>query len=858
MSKKPSNKLKIRRSKTITIALTLMLTMTALVVGTNLIKAQTTTYQTAAFLSVMPDPVQVKQQVFISFWIQPYSPGIGQLVYHGLTVTITDPTGHAETKGPYAGNPNAGGYFAYVPTKVGNYSVQFKYPGETYASLNKTYEASETPIVQFSVQEEPVRYTSGPGTPLPTDYWTRPISAEMREWSSISGNWLMGGYDIAGHIREGGVGYNPYTTAPKSAHIMWTLPAGGIGQIGGLVGGELGDKSYFTGMPYRHPVYPPIVLEGKLFYNLHESSSGSLGPYGGFVCVDLRTGEELWRNSTATIDVAQTWYCPGIDEIGAYAFLWSTSGNTWTAYDPASGDVMFTFANATAAGTNAYTFGEDGTLFAYKLYNARVGQGPTLLKWNASKAFYGNGLATTKAETSQTGESVNVISGFIPRPGVFDWRKGIEWNITEPVLPGGDKQAITPSLGFTYAFLRGADDVILGRVGNSYAAEQTHVGYSAVDGSQLWVYERFIEGTGARGLAGSGIYAVHDTVQRAWIAYSIKTGQQLWTTEPMKFPWGAYTSYSGITAYGLAYALGYDGYAYAYDIENGQTVWEYYTGDDIYGDTPYGQYPVFGGPMVGGEVIFFGNGEHSPNMPLYRGEKLFANDAKTGDPLWNITGWLDPKAIADGYLVTFNNYDNQIYTFGKGPSATTVEAPMTAIQVGQSCTMTGTVLDMSPGKPHTPAISDEDMSIWMEYLWMQRPMPADAKGVTVKLSAVGSNGNSVDLGEATSDMAGNFGFTWTPDTPGTYKIVVNFDGSESYGSSYATTYMTVVSGSGATASPAPTETPTLAPVETSTPAPTTAAPEPKGGDQTAIYVAVVAVAIIIAVIAAAIILKKRK
>lgn len=827
-----------------------------------------TTYKTAAYLAIMPNPTQVGQAVFVSFWIQPYSPGIGDLVYHNLMVTITDPTGHTESKGPYAGNPNAGGFFTYTPTMVGNYSFKFSYPGETYASLNRTYLPSETPSVVLAVQETPVHYENGPGTPLPSGYWTRPISAEMREWSSISGNWLMAGYDISGHVRESAVGFNPYTTAPRSAHIMWTKPAGGMGNIGGLVGAELGDKSYYSGMPYRHPVYPPIILEGKLYYNLHESNSGGRGPYPGFVCVDLRTGQELWRNTTGYIDVAQTWYVPGIDEIGAYAFLWSTSGSTWTVYDPASGDVMLTFANASSAGRDAYVFGEDGSLYAYILYNARVGQGPTLLMWNSTKAFYENGLATTKMETSAEGTPVSVISGFISRPGTFDWRRGIQWNITEPVLPGGETRAVTPSLGFTYAFFRGTDDIILGWVGSSYAIEQTHVAYSAITGAQLWVQERKIDGTGARGLAGSGIYAVHDTVLRSWIAYDAKTGSQLWISDPMKFPWGAYTSYSGITAYGLAYALGYDGYAYAYDIKTGKTVWEFYTGDDPYGDTPYGHFPLFAGPVVADEVVFFANGEHTPNMPLYRGERLFANDALTGEPIWNISGWLSPKAIADGYLVTFNGYDNQMYTFGKGPSATTVQAPMTAVQVGQKFTITGTVLDMSPGKPGTPAISDEDMSAWMEYLWMQRQIPKDAKGVKVELTAVDPNGNTIDIGEATSDIAGNFGFTWAPEVPGLYQIIATFPGSESYGSSYATTYLSAVVAPSPSAVPLP---PAPTPATSTPPAPTSAPPlpavvspspsqpsAPSAETPTEVYIAIAAVVIIAIVTAAAISLKRRK
>src|SRR3972149_7477706 len=129
---------KTRRNKTIVAtALILLLAISMVMAGMQLVKADNVNYTTAAFVAVMPNPAQVRQTVFVSFWIQPYSPGIGALVYHNLTVTITDPTGRTETKGPYAGNPNAGGFFTFAPTMVGNYSLKFSYPGETFPTVNR-------------------------------------------------------------------------------------------------------------------------------------------------------------------------------------------------------------------------------------------------------------------------------------------------------------------------------------------------------------------------------------------------------------------------------------------------------------------------------------------------------------------------------------------------------------------------------------------------------------------------------------------------------------------------------------------------------------------------------------------------
>ena len=41
-------------------------------------------------------------------------------------------------------------------------------------------------------------------------------------------------------------------------------------------------------------------------------------------------------------------------------------------------------------------------------------------------------------------------------------------------------------------------------------------------------------------------------------------------------------------------------------------------------------------------------------------------------------------AIADGYATWFNSYDNQIYSVGRGPSATTVEAPNLSAAFGST------------------------------------------------------------------------------------------------------------------------------------------------------------------------------
>jgi len=168
-----------------------------------------------------------------------------------------------------------------------------------------------------------------------------------------------------------------------------------------------------------------------------------------------------------------------------------------------------------------------------------------------------------------------------------------------------------------------------------------------------------------------------------------------------------------------------------------------------------------------------------------------------------------PGAIADGYLTASNEYDGYMYVFGIGPSATTVTAPQTVVPKGTKVMITGTVTDQSPGQKDTPCISDADMTVWMEYLHMQKPIPGEATGVPVTLYAVDQKGDYLTIGTATSDIGGNYGIIWEPPTEGQYTIMATFDGTNSYGSSYATTKLGVGPATSATSpiEPEPTEAP---------------------------------------------------
>jgi hypothetical protein len=298
-----------------------------------------------------------------------------------------------------------------------------------------------------------------------------------------------------------------------------------------------------------------------------------------------------------------------------------------------------------------------------------------------------------------------------------------------------------------------------------------------------------------------------------WLGYSLDTGDLLWGPVGdddfnafQLYGGGEGNGQIGYVAYGNLYVQGYGGEIHCYDTLTGNLEWEYSGTSSI--ETAWGYTPIFISAIADGKVYAFNN-EHSPNTPYYKGEKIYCLDAFTGKELWTLMGWsgqtggrgTSTAVLADGYLCYYNYYDNQVYSIGKGPSQTTLEVAPKVIPKDSSVLIEGMVLDKSPGTKQNeqatrfpngvPAIADEYMSEWMEYLYMQKPCPEQTIGVQVKLTAVDPNGNSVDVGTVTSDGYGVFKKMWTPEIEGEYTIVATFDGSESYWTSYAETALGV-------------------------------------------------------------------
>jgi hypothetical protein len=779
---------------------------------------------TFAFISASPNPVQVNNPTLITYLVNKPNPlaTIRENHFTGFTVTITKPDGTIDTKSGLSADATSTGYFSYTPNQVGTYSLQVTFPGQwanssagdmtffgpVFVDTERWFKPSTSTKVALVVQEEPV--PGYPDVPLPTDYWTRPIYSENKGWWQISDNWLMQDYDNPQRFFNGQGAFAPYTSAPNSAHVLWTEPI----TFGGLVGAQFGDRSYYTGLVYEQ-YYTPVILSGRIIYNDHgPTAGGGFGPrtdYFGARCLDLYTGEEIWYLNDTVIDFAQILDIETPNEHGPIPYLWSAPGLgfnpfgvppglKWVMYDAWTGRQIATIDNVT---TGTAIFGPKGEILMYILDPMNN----WLAMWNSTKAIAGG---------------ANVIDTWSPALGtVVDWKGGIEWNVTIPHVNAAGLPAIKAiSLADNAILVSDSPDVLYPQTQLTYPAAIAFAGLPATLERQsngnyptsvntLWthnvtdVYD-FVE---LHWNINEGMYSLYDDAKQVIHTYDVKTGNELSVTDPIAGAANLWTLFShSWMAYGRTYIWGYDGHIRAFDGKTGDLVWDYYLGN-AGTETPYGSYAIYAGATIADNKVFVSPDEHSPDANLWRGSRLYAIDADTGKGLWNISGWYHYQAISDGILTAVNSYDQKIYTFGKGPSKTMVSAPQTQVTLGDKVMITGAVTDESPGQPGTPAVSDESMAAWMEYLHMQKPFPSNVTGVEVVLSVLDSNNNYYEIGRATSDTSGTFGLWWEPEIPGKYVITATFAGSESYGSSYAQTYLGVVEAPPASPTPPPVSLP---------------------------------------------------
>ena len=253
----------------------------------------------------------------------------------------------------------------------------------------------------------------------------------------------------------------------------------------------------------------------------------------------------------------------------------------------------------------------------------------------------------------------------------------------------------------------------------------------------------------------------------------------------------------------------------ALDLQTGKINWVFTRGSAGYVN-PYGIWPIwgFGSQSIGDGKLFLSE-SRMYDPPMSPGYHRLAINTTTGELVWKIQSFSGraPGAIADSMLVQWNSYDKQLYTFGQGPTATTISIANKFSVLGEKVLVEGMVTDGSPGTKDAnriarfpngvPAVSEDSQEDWMEYLYMEQPRPTNATGVEVVLSVIDPNNNAYEVGRTTGDANGMYQMTFVPDVSGEYTLIATFPGSTSYYSSSAQTAFVVDEAPQATSEPTP-------------------------------------------------------
>ncbi len=816
------------------------------------------------FLVASPNPVGVGQTVAVVMWIDEALPSAAienDVRRHDYTLTITKPDGNTESQHwDVVYDTTSIQYYEFTPDQKGNYTLKFDYGKQIYTWQIPSYDYSGNEIpneftndiltaasktITLDVQEEPIPFPTSL-YPLPSEYWTRPVEGQNWNWYPLASNWLGAPYiPEAGETYPQNGFHQNIGTAPNSAHVMWTKPI----QYGGIVGGNktaVTGEAFYTGNSYNARWTNPIIMQGTMFY---EEPLGNAGTGGDYVAVDLRTGEEIWRIDPAASGeriVPKFGYLYSYDTGNQHGVLPNglliapVSGGwgmptEWRAYDPQNGKLLP--MRITDIPSGQPVAGPNGEYLIYVLQNLGTPDYPKyyLAQWNSSKLLLPDAnnefeVGNIAWYTGTANASVNYA---------YDWNVSLalpagEWSIpfyfwqSVPFIDYNNVMLLYQGVAGAHPF-----DSSAGTAWGVSPAKLSAVSLKPQSiGQVMWTKSYSPPENNSRYMSTwdpqQGIFVFRDRHLMDIYAYSLTNGEKLWgpvslLDKDFATDLGFLDSSAETCGYGKVFVAGYAGLVKAFDGKTGNLVWTYGNGGEgnntfLGGVGPFARGPIFVNLVADGK-IFLSNVQHSPNSPLYMNYKFRALNATTGAEVWNLNHYgtlmySTTTTIADGYMSFLNNYDSQIYTIGKGPSAMTVDAPKAAIELGKSLVISGTVTDISAGTQQNeqaarfpngvPAVSDESMSNWMAYVYQQKPRPTDTKGVPITLSVVDANGNYRTVGTTTSNADGYFTYQWKPDIEGQYTVYASFDGSESYWPSHAVSSFAVDQSAAApTAQPTP-------------------------------------------------------
>ncbi len=822
------------------------------VISLPIASAQSSNEMTSfAYLIVEPNPVGVGQTTYIAMIVDvplPSATEANDIRRHDYQLTITAPDGHV-TKETWDRIADTTGVqsASFTPDQEGTYTFDFYYPAQNYtwttaeggsAAYYGVVFLAANATATLTVQADPVPYT--PNSALPTEYWSRPIYGEDFNWYVIGSQWLGSGSssyassaNYFGTFQQPGMSlWQTGGIGPDSPHIMWTAPLEDGGVVGGINTGIDG-ATFYSGGSYEGRFQNALIIDGRLYYKAplsDEVSTGATGA-GDYTCRDLRTGEIIWTNPdiNPTFGELYTYESPNQHGTIPNGYLWQAVGSTWIAWDSLTGKWLFNVTGV-PTGTTAYT--NQGEIVKYVFSYDNTAKSGWLSLWNWT--------AADDVPRSPPGSGSNALQ-YRPVGKVIDASEAYSWNVTinadltgalasenptiQYVIPGDILLGTTPSLAPGVLRERGT--------ASPYQVWTLSLEDSSI-GSLLW--KKSYNAPSNNMTLNLGPL---DPVNRVWTTttaedmqyqgYSLDNGNQIWATHEDIRPMQFFSSGSGAgqrctTAYGNLYTQGFGGEMFCIDTLTGETLWKYNnTSSGV--DTAWGLMPIFIGAIADGKVYAFNN-EHSPNSPLYKGYSIYCINATDGSEIYKMLSWsgqtggqgLSTAVLADGTLVYYNYYDNQLYAVAKGPSQTSVTASPKVSMEGDKVIVEGTVIDISSGTAQSeqafrfpsgvPAMSDGSQAAWMEYVYMDQEKPTNATGVDVTVSVVDPNGNYYPVGTTTTDISGAFKMVFTPEVAGEYTVMASFTGTGSYYPSSAQTGIYV--DNAATTVPTAEPTPSMA------------------------------------------------
>jgi len=575
-----------------------------------------------------------------------------------------------------------------------------------------------------------------PGSPLYK--YVNHVNVTQSEWATSAGDPL--------NLR-----FSSSATAPTTNHLLW--------------------KDTLCRM-YE------ALLQGEVVFN-------------GVVIVGTDTGKSIYPGVTFAVDQNNgqiIWSLPSSVSFSKLssnesAPMWSGS----TAYSPYTGQVLYTLTTRPTTYDPVLGMAWATGPIGYSWPN--VAKNPVQV-WNdnlgASIAAYDN---STQELFSVTG---NNFTCYNAKTGAIVWNKQVS-------------TALTGTLSISKA--------INGRL----VVSSSYEGVGAVDeatGKLLW-FDPSME-IDVRAV-GYGLVICSST-RTYYYAFDINDGHMVWKYAPMRnvpYPQGGPSSYDGNETmkhsgfYTCAIA---DGYVYcttmqettyptllppnypgiqwppgsgvyywvnpnpfpviAHPGENefvclnvytGAVVWRAGVGYPLGPNVGTAQDPAYAGPNMGYPAIADGM--------VFGTEEPYSSHTGVGtsrpelDPLGRY-----PESIPKWYISN-QWYPGNLYCFGPGPVQLAVGTSLAAVGAGQSVTISGSAVDMSPAAS-LPGASKA------------------AVGLPVLLRFIGPSSGAI--ANVVTNSQGQFTATWTPSTTGTYSIVASSAGSASYqAAAPASTILTV-------------------------------------------------------------------